>query len=177
MLIPLFEDMKIGKVQWTKQVAAQLVTCQNTYDQALVDPPPTERLQEINDTRIGYLSTLNIAADNYITSIDALDVDLFSTANQQVIESAGTVADLGDMLRDFERDPASFGSVSDVIPTEVPALITECVVFGSFDEANTYYVAHPEAQPFLDPNFDGRAREIYFGIGSVSNSGSWSVAA
>ena len=48
-------------------------------------------------------------------------------------------------------------------PTAVP-LITECGVFGSFAEANAYYATNPAAQPFLDPNGDGRACEVFFGI-------------
>lgn len=54
-------------------------------------------------------------------------------------------------------------------PTQPPAptaapLITYCAAFGSFNEANAYYMANPAAQPYLDPNFDGRACEIFFGV-------------
>ena len=51
-------------------------------------------------------------------------------------------------------------------PTPVPeaALITDCSPFASFDEANVYYAAHPDTQPYLDPNYDGRACEVYFGV-------------
>ncbi|MGH2531563.1 MAG: thermonuclease family protein [Thermomicrobiales bacterium] len=52
-------------------------------------------------------------------------------------------------------------------PTTEPApiaLITDCAAFGSFGEAQGYYAAQPDAQPFLDPNFDGRACEVWFGI-------------
>ncbi len=49
-------------------------------------------------------------------------------------------------------------------PTPKPALIAECGGFGSFEEANVYYRAHPEVQPSIDPNGDGRACEIFFGV-------------
>jgi endonuclease YncB( thermonuclease family) len=52
-------------------------------------------------------------------------------------------------------------------PTTAPAeaaLITDCSPFASYDEANAYYGAHPEAAPYLDPNYDGRACEVYFGV-------------
>lgn len=44
-------------------------------------------------------------------------------------------------------------------------LVTECAAFGSFaEEANAYYAANSAAQPFLDPNLDGRACEVFFGV-------------
>jgi len=57
-------------------------------------------------------------------------------------------------------------------PTPVPApptpspvpLATTCGVFASFAEANAYYAAYPAAQPWLDPNGDGRACEIFFAV-------------
>lgn len=48
-------------------------------------------------------------------------------------------------------------------PTQAP-LITDCATFATFEEANAYYAANPAAQPFLDPNVDGRACEIFFGV-------------
>jgi micrococcal nuclease len=48
-------------------------------------------------------------------------------------------------------------------PTQAP-LIMDCAAFGSFAEADAYYAANPAAQPFLDPNVDGRACEVFFGV-------------
>ena len=53
------------------------------------------------------------------------------------------------------------------VPPVAP-LVTDCAVFVSFEEANAYYVANPAAQPFLDPNFDGRACEVFFGVDVVA---------
>ncbi len=49
------------------------------------------------------------------------------------------------------------------VPTEPPALVSECSTFASFSDAEAYYDAHPDAVA-LDPNRDGRACEVYFGV-------------
>ena len=46
----------------------------------------------------------------------------------------------------------------------VEAAIADCGAFASFDAANAYYAGRPDAQPFLDPNWDGRACEDWFGV-------------
>jgi micrococcal nuclease len=43
-------------------------------------------------------------------------------------------------------------------------LVADCSPFGSYEEAQVYYAAHPEAQPIIDPNGDGRACEVWFDI-------------
>lgn len=43
-------------------------------------------------------------------------------------------------------------------------VVADCSPFASFDEAQVYYTGHPEAQPVIDPNGDGRACEVYFGV-------------
>ena len=50
------------------------------------------------------------------------------------------------------------------------ALITDCGAFGSFEEAQDYYAANPAAQPDLDPNADGRACEVYFGVDQAAEA-------
>lgn len=73
-------------------------------------------------------------------------------------EQAGLWAECGgaDTPLDLAAEPT---------PTEVvEPLVTECGVFGSFEEAQDYYADNPDAAPDLDPNGDGRACEIYFGV-------------
>jgi endonuclease YncB( thermonuclease family) len=62
------------------------------------------------------------------------------------------------------------------IPAEEPVapeapleaeLVVSCEQFGTFEEAQIYYQANPDAQPIIDPNADGRACEVYFGIDEV----------
>ena len=44
-------------------------------------------------------------------------------------------------------------------------IITGCSEFANYDEAQSYFVDHPEVQPYLDPNQDGRACEVHFNRG------------
>jgi micrococcal nuclease len=64
-------------------------------------------------------------------------------------------------------------------PTAEPAaeLITDCSAFSSFDEAQSYYAVNPAAQPNLDPNADGRACEVYFGVDAPVEAAEDSAAA
>lgn len=54
-------------------------------------------------------------------------------------------------------------------PTPV-TLISDCSAFASFAEAQAYYAANPGAAA-LDPNGDGRACEVYFGVDVVPTGG------
>lgn len=45
-----------------------------------------------------------------------------------------------------------------------PALVTDCGAFASYDEATAYYAANPASQPYLDPDADGLACEVHFGV-------------
>lgn len=59
--------------------------------------------------------------------------------------------------------------------TTASVSITDCSPFASYDEAQTYYAQHPDAQAIIDPNADGYACEVYFGIdptgGAVGDAG------
>lgn len=41
--------------------------------------------------------------------------------------------------------------------------VADCTAFASFDEANAYYAAHPDAESAIDDDADGTACEVYFG--------------
>jgi hypothetical protein len=41
---------------------------------------------------------------------------------------------------------------------------SDCTAFASFDEANTFLAAHPEAASAIDDDHDGTACEVYFGL-------------
>ncbi len=82
-----------------------------------------------------------------------------------------------EQIRDAEREARSEerglwetcgGIDTPLNPTPIPRptappLIADCSAFGSFEEAQTYYRANPGATA-LDPNGDGRACEVYFGV-------------
>ncbi len=70
-------------------------------------------------------------------------------------EQAGLWAACGGADTPLETVPAP-------APPSAP-LITDCAAFASFAEAQAYYAANPGAVA-LDPNGDGRACEVYFGV-------------
>jgi micrococcal nuclease len=88
---------------------------------------------------------------------DVKYVERFTAAQDQAqATGAGLWASCGGA--DTPAEPTSSPT-----PT-VAALITDCAAFASFEEAQAYYGANPAAQPNLDPNFDGRACEVFFGV-------------
>lgn len=62
------------------------------------------------------------------------------------------------------RTPGARTSAARATATTKPAAVTDCSPFASYDEAQTYYAAHPDAQGVIDPNYDGYACENYFGV-------------
>ncbi len=52
----------------------------------------------------------------------------------------------------------------ETVIARVTGPVADCSPFASYQEAQTYYADHPEAQPIIDPNNDGRACEVYFGV-------------
>ncbi len=42
--------------------------------------------------------------------------------------------------------------------------VTDCTAFATFDEANTYFAAHPDSASAIDDDQDGTACEVYFGL-------------
>ncbi len=51
----------------------------------------------------------------------------------------------------------------ETVIARVAGPVADCSPFASYAEAQVYYADHPEAQPIIDPNGDGRACEVYFG--------------
>ncbi len=52
----------------------------------------------------------------------------------------------------------------DAVVARITEPVADCSPFGTYAEAQAYYAEHPEAQPVIDPNGDGRACEVYFGV-------------
>ena len=52
----------------------------------------------------------------------------------------------------------------DTVAARITSPVVDCSPFASYTEAQAYYADHPEAQPVIDPNGDGRACEVYFGV-------------
>ncbi len=51
----------------------------------------------------------------------------------------------------------------ETVIARVTGPVGDCSPFASYEAAQVYYADHPEAQPIIDPNGDGRACEVYFG--------------
>ncbi|MDP9353906.1 MAG: thermonuclease family protein [Chloroflexota bacterium] len=81
-----------------------------------------------------------------------------------------------EQIRDAEREArteerglwAACGGIDTPLaaapaPQAAVPLIADCSAFGSFEEAQVYYQANPSATA-LDPNGDGRACEVHFGV-------------
>lgn len=58
-----------------------------------------------------------------------------------------------------------------MVLARVTGPVADCSPFASYAEAQTYYADHPEAQPVIDLNGDGRACEVYFGAGQTREAG------
>ncbi|MDP9369973.1 MAG: thermonuclease family protein [Chloroflexota bacterium] len=83
-------------------------------------------------------------------------VERIEDAQDEAIEKqAGLWAACGGADTPLESVPAQ-------APPPAP-LIADCTAFASFTEAQAYYEANPGATA-LDPNGDGRACEVYFGV-------------
>ncbi len=90
-------------------------------------------------------------------------VDRLRDAEGEAIDQqAGLWAECGGAHTPIASAPTP--TVSEPVPAP---LITDCSVFASFDEAQVYYADNPGATD-LDPNYDGRACEVYFGVDAVS---------
>ncbi|MCC7024979.1 MAG: hypothetical protein IT338_19265 [Thermomicrobiales bacterium] len=48
----------------------------------------------------------------------------------------------------------------------------DCSAFATYEEAQNYLASNPGAAPIIDPNYDGRACEVWFGVGAIAPSSS-----
>ncbi len=80
---------------------------------------------------------------------------LTAAQGQAAADEAGLWGNCGDgnpPIHDWET-----------VIARVTGPVADCSPFASYAEAQVYYADHPEAQPIIDPNGDGRACEVYFG--------------
>jgi micrococcal nuclease len=49
---------------------------------------------------------------------------------------------------------------------QLAPLVGDCSPFASFEDAQAYYQSRPDAQPIIDPDADGLACEVWFGVES-----------
>jgi hypothetical protein len=56
-------------------------------------------------------------------------------------------------------------------PRVAAQYVADCSAFATYEEAQNYYAVNPGAAPVIDPNYDGRACEVWFGGGAISPAG------
>ncbi len=108
------------------------------------------------------------ASDDYTLFIDNQDLASGDAGILKINQATDLIPELQGLIEDFEDDPAGFSgssSGSSGGASSGDQLITECSLFADYDEAQAYYADTPEAQPYIDPDFDGQACEVFFGRG------------
>ncbi len=100
-----------------------------------------------------------VGAQGVDLSTESIDAGTGTIANEPQVPSQ---ADQGSGSTDASGSSGIVGPVAD------------CTPFADYDQAQTYYAENPEEQPTIDPDFDGLACEVYFGVepGGTSGTGS-----
>ncbi len=142
---------------WMISLATQFFIWQEVGERAqTLDPSP--RQQPIHDLWLEINRLTTLAVDDYIIFIDELDSIAAATGSARVNYAAVLTDDLTAAINAFRDDPNS-----PVEPDGVIAPVADCEAFDTFADAQQYYGANPEEQSTIDPNFDGRACEVFFG--------------
>ncbi len=142
---------------WTVDLATQFFIWQEVGDRAQT-LDPSLRQQPIHDLWLEINRLTTLAVDDYIIFIDELDPLAATTGTARVTYASVLTDDLTAAINAFNDDPNS-----PVEPEGVIAPVVDCEAFDTFAEAQQYYSANPEEQSTIDPNFDGRACEVFFG--------------
>ena len=149
---------------WILDLAVELSTWQTVYSNAQ-DLSPSDRQQSIQDVWLELSGLTSEAADDIAYSIDNLDASFLQTGLAKIQQADDLVPVLTGLIKDFEDDPASFTASAPTTSTSPGQTVSDCSPFADYDEAQAYYADHPDAQPIIDPDFDGQACEVYFGRG------------
>ena len=150
--------------EWIIDVAVEFVTWQSTYTDAQALDPST-RQQPIQDTWLEITSLISGASEDYTQFIDFQDTTAADAGILKINQATELIPVLQGQIEDFEDDPASFSDTAPTTSTNSGFTVTDCTPFADYDEAQEYYANNPDAQPIIDPDFDGLACEVYFGRG------------
>ena len=129
---------------------------------------PSVRQQSIQDQWLQITGLTVQASDEIDTGLTNLDPDSLQAGSNDLTQATALLNPLQSDIQNFKDDPASFGtdtSINGDGGSTGGGVVSDCSAFASYDSAQTYYANHPEAQPVIDPNDDGRACEVYFGQG------------
>jgi hypothetical protein len=101
---PLFADPRFTAQDWIIDLAVELVTWQQAYeDAAALSPPPS--LEEIHTITLEALRLHSVAADQIITGIDTGNADLLSQAGGNVEQGGVLVNQANQLFNEFRRAP------------------------------------------------------------------------
>lgn len=143
---------------WIIAVAAHFFTWQQIGDRAqMLEPSP--RQAHIHALWLEIHRLTGLAIVDYTAFIDELDVDAASRGVARFIYITILTNDSSAAAVAFQADPNNA-----VDPVGVIAPVVDCEAFEDFDAAQDYYGANPEEQPTINPDFDGLACEVHFGV-------------
>lgn len=131
-----------------KQIAADAETLE-----------PSERQQQIHAVWLSITSLVDLGVDDIIAGMEQQDQDVLTRATDRLNYMTLLLEDLGGGLLAFEDDPnAGFEYQYAIYPVD------DCSAFLDYELAQVYYAAWPEDQPTIDPDVDGLACEVFFGV-------------
>lgn len=120
---------------------------------------PSERQQHIHATWLSITTLLGLAVDEIDTGLEAQDEAIMTIATDRLTYVTLLLEDLSGSILAFEADPDA--------PYEMQYALNpvpDCTPFQDYEIAQQYYAAWPEEQPTIDPDEDGLACEVYFGV-------------
>lgn len=142
---------------WNIDVAVQFATLQQVgIDAETLDPSP--RQQHIHDLWLETNRLTGLAITDITQGVDNLDPNAINTGSNRLVYASNLVDDMTVAITAFNSNPNVPAE-----PTYVIGPVADCEPFDTFADAQEYYDAHPEEQATIDPNFDGRACEVFFG--------------
>ena len=151
---------------WLSDVGDETDTFRGAYSRAQ-NLEPSARQAPIQEIWLSLTAYTASAADNYDLGLVNLDLSYLELANTDLQNATDLTDDLIAEVEEFTDDPASYGDAGSTTSGNgtTTGSVTDCTPFANYDEAQEYYADNPDAQPIIDPDFDGQACEVYFGRG------------
>lgn len=151
---------------WLSDVGDETDIFRGAYTRAQ-NLEPSDRQAPIQEIWLSLTAYTASAADNYELGLTTLDPSYLTLANTDLENATDLTDDLIAEVEAFTDDPASYGSAGSTTSGNgtTAGSVTDCTPFADYDEAQEYYANNPDAQPIIDPDFDGLACEVYFGRG------------
>ncbi len=119
-LSELMSNPQIGDDIWTIQVAAQLVTIQMLYDEAIeIDPPSS--MAYIHNKYVQAMHHLDTATDLVTQGIDQLDANLINQATAEILSATQLMDETTQLIEDFIEERSTEATPPPGPPPPPPA--------------------------------------------------------